>query len=270
MQDTTNKTLYTPLDPALKQIRLIELAPGNYDDDLNIRVSIHGLEDEGLIFTALSYVWGYEKCSRKAIVNGCSVIINRNLDCALRCLRDDLIGRFLWVDALCIRQDDIEERNHQVQLMRNISLSAYEVMIWLSTGLPTDDHVIYHITQNSHPDTARETTTLLRALKRICQRPWFRTLNSLACASIRSCDDASMCWNSLQYIRRFRSFFQSSIAPSICSWYRMYAPGICYCLSLSLARSPIYPVTSVRHRLFLKCDFPGRSDPTCLRDVKPP
>ncbi|KAL5387688.1 hypothetical protein DPSP01_003483 [Paraphaeosphaeria sporulosa] len=172
-QTTTSETIYTPLDPELKEIRLIQIAPGRYDDDLRIRLRVHKLEKGGLVFNALSYVWGYEKCRREAILDGHCVTIGRNLDSALRCLRDDLIGRLLWVDALCINQEDIEERNQQVQLMRSIYSSATRVMIWLSARLPTDDFVIHHITRNTIPATTREAILLLRALKRICLRPWF-------------------------------------------------------------------------------------------------
>jgi hypothetical protein len=44
---------------------------------------------------------------------------------------DDLLGSFCWYDALCINQEDIAERNHQVQLMRDIYRSAELVVAWL-------------------------------------------------------------------------------------------------------------------------------------------
>jgi hypothetical protein len=37
----------------------------------------------------------------------------------------------LWADAICINQEDIVERNHQVQLMRDIYRSAELVVAWL-------------------------------------------------------------------------------------------------------------------------------------------
>ena len=45
------------------------------------------------------------------------------------CLTDDLGGaRVLWIDALCINQHDVEERNHQVQIMSKIFGSARRVL----------------------------------------------------------------------------------------------------------------------------------------------
>jgi hypothetical protein len=45
--------------------------------------------------------------------------------------------RKLWIDALCINQEDIAERNVQVQRMGNIYQTAKGVLIWL--GEASDD-----------------------------------------------------------------------------------------------------------------------------------
>ena len=53
--------------------------------------------------------------------------VTEHLESALRVLREKLpmrAGVRLWVDALCINQQDIEERNLQVQRMRDIYKSA--------------------------------------------------------------------------------------------------------------------------------------------------
>ena len=47
---------------------------------------------------------------------------------------DTVRPRRLWIDALCINQEDVQERNEQVGLMNRIYGDADEVLIWL--GLP--------------------------------------------------------------------------------------------------------------------------------------
>ena len=57
--------------------------------------------------------------------------ITRNLYAGLKALRFKESTRTIWVDALCINQENIEERNHQVQLMAYIYSGAERVVVWL-------------------------------------------------------------------------------------------------------------------------------------------
>ena len=87
------------------------------------------LDEEDLQFDALSYAWGKEKCPRKVLLDGHHVSIGLNLERALCELRRSYSGRLLWIDALCINQEDVKERSQQVQLMGRIFSSAEQVII---------------------------------------------------------------------------------------------------------------------------------------------
>jgi hypothetical protein len=50
---------------------------------------------------------------------------------ALRRLRPKDVGRILWIDTICIFQDDISERGDQVELMAKIYSHASGVFVWL-------------------------------------------------------------------------------------------------------------------------------------------
>ncbi|KAL8684828.1 MAG: hypothetical protein Q9218_008117, partial [Villophora microphyllina] len=54
-----------------------------------------------------------------------------NLHTALKYLRHASQDRTLWADAICINQNDIEERNAQVARMADIYKSAAKVIVWL-------------------------------------------------------------------------------------------------------------------------------------------
>lgn len=85
-------------------------------------------------YMALSYVWGDPSKKKEIFVNGRSVQVTANLEAALQALRDFpriIQGFRLWIDALCINQDDLVERSVQVGNMRNIYASAWQVVIWL-------------------------------------------------------------------------------------------------------------------------------------------
>ena len=58
-------------------------------------------------------------------------MVTLNLFKALQHLRLDTAPRVLWVDAICIDQDNIPERDAQVQLMGNIYRTAGRVIVWL-------------------------------------------------------------------------------------------------------------------------------------------
>ncbi|PVH71655.1 heterokaryon incompatibility, partial [Cadophora sp. DSE1049] len=83
-------------------------------------------------YETLSYCWGPEGTYRCIDIDGHSVPIRRNLWWALYHLRYRVRGmkRTLWIDALCINQNDISERNAQVSIMGSIYASASGVLIW--------------------------------------------------------------------------------------------------------------------------------------------
>ncbi|RDW63768.1 hypothetical protein BP6252_11313 [Coleophoma cylindrospora] len=137
------KYQYTTLDERSSSIRLLTLEPALHEDD-EIRCSLKQVEIASAgPYEALSYVWGDARVStRKFIVlEGCSFSVTVNLWHALRNLRPkanrtaettSVKARTLWVDAICINQDLIPERNSQVQMMRTIYHHAARVVIFLS------------------------------------------------------------------------------------------------------------------------------------------
>jgi hypothetical protein len=88
-------------------------------------------------YEALSYTWGKPDVVKAIELNGARVNIRENLWSALVNLRDAREERVLWIDAICINQADVEERNRQVQLMAYIFSRAKEVIVWLGTSGPT-------------------------------------------------------------------------------------------------------------------------------------
>ncbi|SMR41470.1 unnamed protein product [Zymoseptoria tritici ST99CH_1E4] len=87
-------------------------------------------------FNALSYCCGTDPPSRPVLLHGNVTLITANLESGLRQLRtndvkDALVVMPLWVDALCISQEDVEERSQQVLLMREVYSQAAEVKVWL-------------------------------------------------------------------------------------------------------------------------------------------
>jgi hypothetical protein len=82
-------------------------------------------------FAALSYVWGDKDDTREVFVNMQPIHVTASLERALRGFRSagEFAGRFmLWVDALSINQEDLEERAAQIQRMPDIYGLAWSVI----------------------------------------------------------------------------------------------------------------------------------------------
>lgn len=85
-------------------------------------------------YEALSYVWGETADNVFVLCGGSKIMITPNCLAALKKLRLSTKERYLWVDAICIDQSSIPERNQQVARMGEIYMSASRVVIWLGDG----------------------------------------------------------------------------------------------------------------------------------------
>lgn len=82
-------------------------------------------------FTALSYTWGSPDKGHMVFINTRRLAITASLDQALRKLRLSRDVPKLWVDSICINQNDDEERAGQVQRMCEIYKTATSTIIYL-------------------------------------------------------------------------------------------------------------------------------------------
>lgn len=138
---------HTALDHTVDQIRLfrlckpettpikgrpevIECRLGTYDLDIG-----HSGESRTPPYCAVSYAWGSPLPACQILVNGQLFVVRENLYECLRALRhcghDE---ELFWVDQLCINQQNLAERNHQVHLMGSIYSHANHVLAWLGYG----------------------------------------------------------------------------------------------------------------------------------------
>jgi hypothetical protein len=103
--------------------------------------------DQAPPYIALSYTWGDPNDPLPIVIDGIVVKVTRNLHSALTNLREDLVARPLWVDAICIDQSDDDEKSKQVQLMGKIYQEALHVMVWLGPADDTSDAVMDYLNE---------------------------------------------------------------------------------------------------------------------------
>ncbi len=83
-------------------------------------------------YEALSYVWGNAVFPETLCLGEKGThAITTNLSRCLVALRKPDSVRVLWVDAVCINQQDVKEKSQQVALMGKIYRGAKTVLIWL-------------------------------------------------------------------------------------------------------------------------------------------
>lgn len=124
---------WRPLQKNRNQIRILELLPANVDSaPLLCQLHIVSLDDNP-VYEALSYRWGNINDTKTITLCGQSFKVTSNAFHALEALRLDTESRFLWVDAICIDQKNLEERSHQVNIMGNIYSNALNVRVWLES-----------------------------------------------------------------------------------------------------------------------------------------
>ena len=141
-------------------VRLLRLWPGPPDSPLVCSLNNVSLDDPNLDYKAMSYVWG-DKIPQSTLwidkIDHKQLLIRPNLAAALRQLRENQLSccdlscacrgnstsirqtlheqftfpTYLWIDAVCIDQNNIEERGQQVSLMFEIYTKASVVVAWL-------------------------------------------------------------------------------------------------------------------------------------------
>jgi hypothetical protein len=185
---------------APNQIRLLHLMPaGNKNDTINCMLKVARLDDASTHYEALSYTWGYEAATEEIRIQkpkgrsfkdvGRSLTeykifhIRPNLDSALRYLRDysaeEPRNTVLWVDAICINQDDEEEKSTQVTKMADIYSHAESVFIWLGkarddsdTGMDFVKHIL-NLERQGNLSVKGSSSEQWSAFVSLLRREWF-------------------------------------------------------------------------------------------------
>ncbi len=119
------------LKTEINEIRLLHLQPGGTSDKLTCSLQYASLKDSTLKYEAVSYTWGDPQPAESVELEGIPFVVTPNLGYCLRQIREKDKTRVIWVDALCINQDDDEERSSQVCIMTKIYERASYVRVWL-------------------------------------------------------------------------------------------------------------------------------------------
>jgi hypothetical protein len=124
---------------AANSIRLLGLSATHCDFDT---LKIFNLNEAPSYF-ALSYAWGTQTTLVPIRVNGQMFLVSPSLTDAIRRLRElvfddsasEVLVKWVWIDKICINQDDLSERSKQVQMMGLVYSQAIRTLIWLGSDV---------------------------------------------------------------------------------------------------------------------------------------
>lgn len=219
----TSSPVYRSL-PSPDHIRILRLQGGDEKAPLVANLVSIPFGEAKRSYEALSYVWGSEKATELLYCNNEAVIsVRPNLASALRRLRPASGSRDLWIDYLCIDQENNEERGEQMRFMHEIYGCASRVLTWIGEKDETSDMVMDYIStldpaisllefddwkrsfrvQNPTQHVLeRDDEAWTKAVSNFLSRPWFRRVwiqqEAAVCSNtVVLCGDRTVTWNQL-------------------------------------------------------------------------
>ena len=182
-------------------------------------------------YEALSYTWHTQTLSKTIFCDSKILHVTQNVYDALHALRRTTTSRMLWIDAICINQADIEERSHQVALMRLVYNRATLVISWIgketeNTALAfhmidkiVSDHISADLSLKSAPDAIWEERAMdamglphfpsdeWAALAKFFESPYFRRIwvvqeVVVSSNAIVRCGPLTIRWDYVEYVAR--------------------------------------------------------------------
>lgn len=166
---SSGKHQYLPLGH--RHIRLLKAwrDDNKLPAELRCEYLLAPLDELHVTYTAISYVWGDPTAVSQILCsNDCGYLsLTSSASDILNAIVEARVPGYIWIDQLCINQEDKQEKADQVRIMGEIFASANNVIAWL--GAPTADSNM----------ATRFVVTLFNAMKKLASRNTSITADSL-------------------------------------------------------------------------------------------
>ncbi|KAG4437277.1 hypothetical protein IFR05_007254 [Cadophora sp. M221] len=177
---------YSPLPS--NNIRLLCLLPNASEaEPLQCKLLDYNLQDPSgrtHLYDALSYVWGDRNNTRPIDIvkhelqSKDELHVTTNLYEALSHLRNFFFQRIIWVDAICIDQENREEKEQQIRLMAKIYSKAHRIIVWLGKEAVDTKGALEDISLATNEELTERSKKEInkQAILNLLQRPWFQRI----------------------------------------------------------------------------------------------
>ncbi|KAF9882251.1 heterokaryon incompatibility protein [Colletotrichum karsti] len=199
--DNETSSIYQPL--AETEIRLLTVWPGSFGDAVRCSLAATKATQGYEEYDAISYTWAgdddiIEKTGRVCIASE-EFPVTPNCEAVLRRVRREWTPRIVWIDAICVNQDDVHERGRQVRLMPQIYSRAREVIIYVGESNNEIPRLFSYLRQPQHgspPDSRQEAQSALAKLltRRYFSRAWVIQEVALARRATLVCGSHTLSW----------------------------------------------------------------------------
>jgi hypothetical protein len=153
---------------------------------------LHTSIDSAPAYTAVSYTWDGQQRDQDLRVGGSNLRVIENVRAGLPYLIKCAKTQFLWIDGICVNQDDHDEKAVQIPLMQEIYTKCQECLIWLGESTPEAELAIDAIPRITHqlklhdavqvwemegihvPSSGVPDSPLWKGFVKLFSRPWFK------------------------------------------------------------------------------------------------
>ena len=186
--DRTELYHYQPMSE-YGDFRLLVIEPGGLNDEISCTL-FHTAFQRKPQYRALSYPWGNNNMTHSVRIRNEVLPVTANLHMALKRFRLPDQQLTLWIDAICINQQNEREREQQVQVMRQIYSNAESVIIWLGDAFANIEEAFNFIHRFEVRQTGtQETQSNMDDPEVISSLKTFSDKNTALWVAIRSLSD---------------------------------------------------------------------------------
>lgn len=179
------------------EIRVLDILPATAVDEpiqcqvrtLSLLNETHHAEHR---YQTVSYAWGESHDDGSHLTHaiwcdGKLLHVTASLHAAVQMIRGHMdSGNLLihgtrpafWADAVCIGQGNLQERNHQVNMMAKIYSKSSRVLVWLGEALQGDDERLVKLvtaaSERSMSHSSELSETAIEVVRSVLQRQWFK------------------------------------------------------------------------------------------------
>ncbi|SMY28355.1 unnamed protein product [Zymoseptoria tritici ST99CH_1A5] len=196
---------HTPLPDPATYIRLLTPAHSRDTNLPSYTISTWAV-DEAPPYNAISYTWG-EPSDAVILINNRPLHVRQNCQDALVQANGFDSTALLWIDALCIHQHDVNEKDHQVQRMYGLFSEAENVLACIG-GHENDSKLLFDLVPQFRDVYADESMQELRDVYFEEYVQELRRLDRRAENQSENHDDIKV-----SYEERFRTFLEQARQP---------------------------------------------------------